>query len=268
MLVRHPVEPPRRLPQARQRAVRSIEMLGDADHVLGQPRALLHRCAFGGEFLLLARLGREGLQLLHRMFEPFAIALGTFEVSTRGRQCRLGRAPACMRGGQRGHVETAEGIEQCTMPARVQQSAIVMLAVNLHQPPAQIAQQCCGDRLVVDARPTAAIGLDDAAHNERLPGLARQPIVGEQGGDDLILAGIETRGHHSLGGAVAHKPAVGTLAQHQPQRIEQDRLARPRLTRQRAETGGEIEVQRLDQNDVTDGETDQHRPVSTRSAHA
>ena len=48
------------------------------------------------------------------------------------------------------------------MSFRVDQSAIIMLPVDLDQKSAQLTQQCCRNRLVVDESAAAAIGLDRA----------------------------------------------------------------------------------------------------------
>ena len=58
--------------------------------------------------------------------------------------------------------------------------------------------------------------------------------------------------------AAADQPAFGSCAQRQPQRIEQDRFARARLTRQHTEPARKIEIERFDQHHVADGEAGQH----------
>ena len=72
------------------------------------------------------------------------------------------------------------------MAARVEQAAIVMLAVDFDEGRAKLAQQPGRDRLIVDEGAAAAVGLDDAADDERLAGLARQPVFVEQGQSGMI----------------------------------------------------------------------------------
>ena len=67
------------------------------------------------------------------------------------------------------------------------------------------------------------------------------------------LAEFKAGGDAGLFLTPAHQSAVGAVAQHQPQRVEQDRLARPGFPGQHAQPGTEIEGQRLDQHDVADG---------------
>ena len=71
-------------------------------------------------------------------------------------------------------VDPAERVEQGAVAARIEQAAIVVLAVDLDQRGAELAQQPGGDRLVVDEGAAAAVGLDDAADDERLAGLVRR----------------------------------------------------------------------------------------------
>ena len=65
----------------------------------------------------------------------------------------------------------------------------------------------------------------------------------------------------------ADQPGVGAIAERQPERVEQDRLARAGLAGQHAKAGLELELEPVDQHDVADGELPQHRrPVAAGSA--
>ena len=79
------------------------------------------------------------------------------------------------------------------MAARVEQAAIVMLAVDLDQHGAELAQQAGRDRLVVDEGAAAAVGLDDAADDQRLARLVRQPVLVEQGQRRMVAADARRR---------------------------------------------------------------------------
>ncbi len=146
------------------------------------------------------------------------------------------------------------------MAARTEQAAIVMLAVHLDQHRAELAQQAERDRLIVDEGAAAAIGADDAADDKRLARLALQAILREQGARRMILRKLEADIDHRLRLPVAHQPAVGAGAEREAERVEQDRLARPRLAGEHAEARAEFEIQALDQHDVANGEPGQHRP--------
>ena len=164
--------------------------------------------------------------------------------------------------GRLGGVDPAIGVEQGAVAARVEQAAIVMLAVDLDQQRAELAQQAGRDRLIVDEGAAAAVGLGDAADDERLAGLAVEPVLGEQGQGGMIGRQLEGDADHRLRLAGADQPAVGPHAEREAERVEQDRFARPGLAGQHAEARPELEVERVDQDDVADREAGQHGPVS------
>src|SRR5690606_18398922 len=67
--------------------------------------------------------------------------------------------------------------------------------------------------------------------------------------------------------AGAHERGLGAVAEHQPERVEQDRLARPGFAGKHAEARRESQVERLDQDDITDRERGQHNaPAGIRDA--
>ena len=145
------------------------------------------------------------------------------------------------------------------MAAWVQQAAIVMLAMNLDQIGSDLAQQGGGGGLAVDEAPASAIGLHLTPHDQRLTRFDRDARLVENGGQAAVGGGgLETGGNDGLSRAVADQPAVAAPTQRQPERVEQDRFARPGLTGQNAEAPAEIQVQSLDQDDITNGQRGQH----------
>ena len=90
------------------------------------------------------------------------------------------------------------------MGARIEQPAIVMLAVNLDEECAQLAEHRRRGRLVVDESAAATVGLDDPPDDERLAGFGLQPIFLKQLGHRMIGGQIEARGHHRLRRSIAH----------------------------------------------------------------
>jgi hypothetical protein len=60
--------------------------------------------------------------------------------------------------------------------ARVEQAAIVMLAVDLDEQSAELAQHSRRDRLVVDEGAAAAVRLDQPADDQRLAAVAGRPF--------------------------------------------------------------------------------------------
>src|SRR3546814_6398944 len=108
----------------------------------------------------------------------------------------LGRAPCAPGVGDGRGVDSAERVEQRAMPTRVEQPAIVVLAVDLDELRAKLTQQPRRGGRIVDESAAAAVGLDDAADHQRLAGLDRDAVVGERRTD--ARGGIETSRHHRL----------------------------------------------------------------------
>ena len=132
--------------------------------------------------------GGEPVELGDGMLEPFAVAGGGLQILARPGQRRLGLAPGAIGALRRGAVDPAERVEQGAVAARIEQAAIVMLAVDLDEQGAELADQ--GDRggLVVDQGPAAAVGADDPADDERLARLALEAVVAEQAEGGMVGA--------------------------------------------------------------------------------
>ncbi len=73
---------------------------------------------------------------------------------------------------------------------------------------------------------------------------------------------VEHRGHLPLVGALAHQSRIAARAQRQRKGIEQDRLAGAGLSREHGKSLVEIEIELVDQNDVANGQTDEHAKSS------
>ena len=264
MLAGDAVEPAGGAAQRGQRRIRSGPEVLQFGEIARQPLALLHRRARLGELRLLAGDGRERGQFLEVREQQVLVGRGLRDARARRLERLLGRAPlppgALDADGVRPAVRNAGiTIEQRAVAARIDQAAIVVLAVQLHQERRQLAQQRDADGLVVDECLAAAIDFQLTLEDQRLARLDRDVGVVEQRGDAGRQRGeLEARHHARPVLAGAHQPAVGPRAEHQAQRVEQDRLARAGLAGQHAQPAGEVEVQRLDQDDVADGEPGQH----------
>ena len=123
---------------------------------------------------------------------------------------------------------------------------------------AELAQQPGRDRLVVDERAAAAVGLDDAADDQGLAGIEGEAVFIEQGGRRMIGRDLEGDADRRLPLAGADEAAVGASAEGEAERVEQDRFPGPGLAGQHAEARSEFELERVDQHDVADRETGQH----------
>ena len=222
--------------------------------IAGQTLPLLHVGAGRGEFRFLPLLrGKRGeFGQMREQQVTIRRRLGDGGAAFVQRVCRA--APRLPRRFHARNVSAGIAIEQLTVAARVDQAAVIMLAVQFHQERRQFAQQGSADRLVVDEGLGPAIRFQPALDQQRFAGLHVHFRFGQHGANaGGQLAEFKTGGDAGLFLAPAHQSAVGAVAQHQPQRIEQDRLARPGFAGQHAQPGAEIEVQRLDQHDVADG---------------
>ena len=79
---------------------------------------------------------------------------------------------------------------------------------------------------------------------------------GEMGG--MIGAQIEDRRHLPLFAARAHERGVAAPAERQHEGVEEDGFARARLAGESRQPLPEIEIERVDEHDVADGQTNQH----------
>ena len=58
--------------------------------------------------------------------------------------------------------------------------------------------------------------------------------------------------------ALAHHARIGTLAEGERERIDQDRFAGARLAGEGGKSGGKLKVERVDDGEVADGEVQEH----------
>ena len=153
-------------------------------------------------------------------------------------------------------IEATEGVQKAAMRRGIDQSAVVVLAVDLHQRRAELLHHLNADRLVVDEGAGAAIGELDAAQDQRV---FIGDIVGlENGAGGMARTDFEDGRHLPLLGALAYQRLVAAAAQRQREGIQQDRLAGAGLAGQHGEVRGEIDVEPVDQDDVADRKTGEH----------
>ena len=166
---------------------------------------------------------------------------------------------------QRGDVlfEAGERIEQPPMGRRIDQRALVMLAVNLHQRGADRLQGLYADRLIVDEGAGPAIGKLHPAQ-DHLAGIV-EAVVAEDGRGRMPLRNIEHRGDLALLDAVTDEAGIAAAAERQRERIEQNGFARTGLAGQNRKATGKLDIEPFDQDDVTDRKTRQHaRSIPSR----
>jgi hypothetical protein len=206
----------------------------------------------------LARFRGERVEFVARVTQEFGVDGQSREIGPARGGGVLGRAPVAMgprgRGVQR--LVAGEGVEGAAMGGRVEQALGLELAVDLDQRGAQFAQQPDRDRLVVDEGAAAAVGTDQPPQDQVALGV--QPLGGGQGPCRMTGRQVEDRGHAGPRGALAHGERIGAGAEREAERVEQDRLAGAGLAGQGDDARLEGDVERLDQDDVADGEAGQH----------
>ena len=263
MFGRDPVEPPRRHPQRSERRIRTLPQMPQFLEIARQFLALLHRAARFGQPCFLARLRFERGQLGEMCEQQVLIGLGLFDRRARFGKPSFRRTPALPSRSNLGEIGPREAVEQRPVPARIDQPAIVVLPVQFDQRSGQRAEQRDANRLVVDEGLAAPIGLKLPPDDQRLARFDLDIGLVECFDNGIWQRGeLETRGYARPVLARAHQRAVGAVAQYQPERVEQDRLACPGLAGQHAQPAPELQFERLDQHDIADGQAGQHdRPA-------
>src|SRR5690606_26767080 len=149
--------------------------LGGRDVARGPARRLEQLLAAGeerpllGERCLLAFLRIERRELLHRVAQPILFGAGPCELGL-GRASRRRRVlPAPPRLADRRELGGVppEGVEQRTVARRVEEAALLELALDLDQRVADLLQERDADRLVVDEGAAPPVGPEDAAKHDR-----------------------------------------------------------------------------------------------------
>ena len=227
--------------------------------ILGDLFRLHHAGATAGERGLLARLGRKIGQFLGGMTQPVGFTPRPLHLGAVARDLLVGGAAHRPQPRHLDGIEfkAAIGVEQPAMGCGVDQSAVVVLAVNLDEGRADRAQHLRRHRLVVEEGAGAAIGQLDPAQDQFV--LGRNVVGGEYRPRRMIDRHIEGRRHLPLLGALANQAGIAAGAQRERERIEQDRFAGAGLAGQHRKARREIDIEAVDQDDVSDREPGQHQ---------
>ena len=121
-------------------------------------------------------------------------------------------------------LEAAEGIEQRPVRRGVDQRAVVVLAMDLDQLPADRLHQSGTDRLVVDEGAGAAVGVLHAPHDQ--VGVVGDLVLAQGDARRMLGRQLQHGDHLPALGPVAHQRSIAAAAKRQRQRVEEDRLCR------------------------------------------
>ena len=260
-------EPAHRGRERRHRGLRAGDGLERDAQVFGDLFRLHHAGAPFGERGLFAGFRRELAEFLDGVAQPFGLALRALDVGAVGgdggfARAPLGPQPPDLRGLG---FDAAIGVDERAVRARLDEGAVGVLAVDFHQRRAERAQRLDADRLVVDEGAGAAVGELHPAHDHLVvvAEIGEEIVVGEHAARRMLLGDVEDGGHLTLLGALAHQRGVAAGAERQGEGIEQDRFAGAGLAGQHRETGPEIDVQPIDQDDIADGKADEHEASDT-----
>ncbi|MNR05789.1 hypothetical protein D3C85_1218370 [compost metagenome] len=130
--------------------------------------------------------------------------------------------------------------------------------MHLDQQGADLTQGGDACRLIVDVGPTAAISRDDPAQDQFLARRDLEAALCQKRDQGLVVRGGEDGGGDGLLGARTHQPRVAARAQGQTQGVQNNGLAGPGLAGQHGQPLADIQVEGVDEDDVTDRESGQH----------
>jgi hypothetical protein len=151
-----------------------------------------------------------------------------------------------------------EGVEQFAMGRRIEQAALLALALDLDQAVAELAHQRDARRLVIDKGAAAAVGGDQPAQDDRTREIAADAGLIEDRRGRMVAADGEFGGNRGLLGAGPHQARIGAPAEREAERVHQDRLAGPGLAGQHAQPRPERQAEPVDQHKIANGQAKQH----------
>ena len=222
---------------ARTRGVTIGQRLERKTGALDQTRRMPEPRVFDLEFKPFIPGKRQGIEFADLPFELFALALQCLGAS-RGRPQRLLRfapGPVGSRNLQRQFGQPGMGVEQRPLGLSAQKRLMGVLTVDIDQELADLTQLLGGCRRTVDVAARAAAGIEHATQQQFVIGFE---VVGCQPGDYLRQAAdLEGGRHFGPVATGADDAGIGTIAQGQRQRVDQDRLAGPGFPGQCAKTG-------------------------------
>ncbi len=187
--------------------------------------------------------------------QAFALALQRLAACAGIGQRRFGRLPGLPQRGQPGGVGAGLLVEQRAHRGRPRQALPGMLAVDVDQLLAGLAQLAHGGRAAVDPGAALALGIDAAAQQQRVACAVEAGLVQPAG---QRRRRVELGRDLGARAAFAHQRGVAAAAQGQLQRVDQDRLACAGLAGQHREAGLQLHLELADDDHVAKRQAAQH----------
>ena len=243
---------------ARQRVVAFGERGGRLRRRVDQACGIGEPALRRGELLPFAGRQRERGQVVLAIGEALAL-LGTRARIGRGGFASFGRIaprPPC-RGklvGER--AKLPETVQQLALRLGAGERLVRVLAVQVEQQGAHFRElRQCG-RPAVDPRATSALRVEHAAQQQLGAGIElvrREPVT-----RGILRAEVEGRRELGTLGAWPQLAQLETIPQQKGKGVEEDRLAGAGLAGQDREPGPELDIQRVDDDEIADRQQAQH----------
>ncbi len=151
------------------------------------------------------------------------------------------------------------GVEHALMSAGIEQADGLVLAVDFQQVFTQGLQDSDTDRLIVDKGFGAAVARHHTPQQQGFTGFERQSLVFQKIVKRMIAGQLEFGGHRRLCRTGADQARIGARACRQAQAVEQDRFPGARFTGQDAQAFMNVQFEAIDQDNIGNGQTGQHR---------
>ena len=251
----------------RMRAARVglVEELRCAACGLREPPAVGEPRAFGDERRQFVGPQRERGEFVHLMAQQVEARVTVAGLGLeRGEGGGTRRALAVQRDDlRREGLRACVGVEQLPLRGGAQQRLELVLAVDLGEEAADLAQHLHRHLLAVEVRARLALARDHAAHHELVVGI--DALLLEQAAQRGIGA-AQVEGGGDLGAfrAVADGLGAGARTDRELQRIDQDGLAGAGLAGEHGEAALELDLDGVDDGEVADLQVGEHGAASGR----
>jgi hypothetical protein len=147
-------------------------------------------------------------------------------------------------------VQSAVAVQYRAVASWVQQPTVVVLTMQLHQHIRQLPQDFARHPTVIDPACLAPV---DRVHTPQDQFIRdRQPRIAKNRTGRMISRDIEYGRHLALVSALPDQFGPAAPPQHEPKRVQQDRLSRPRFTGKHIETRLKHQIQPVDDQNIPD----------------